>query len=206
MKLLNNRNGQDKEQKLAVFRAKCAEMITRQYGDAEKWMIRFNPERQTEVAQSLEKVFRDNRTPSLVRFSYAYGEDKVQTWLSIQLSTIIMTEGEKTNTGPDVVFKAAADILCEPEFKVLRPTDIMLFCVQFRTGRYGKVYGSLNAINICAALREFCQWRQSQLYKAEKERERAERELYDKTAITWRQYCEIKGLDPDDNPLKKISE
>lgn len=199
MKLIGNHRKPDKTEELA---RQCAVALRNRYGDGEKWAATFNPSRQAEVARNIPAVFSDTTTPSLVRSAYAFGRNKVETWLSLQLATIVAVEGERTTVTPESLMGIARDLLSVPDFRTLRPTDIMLFCVQFRTGQYGKIYGRLNTMDICAALREFCRWRQMQLDRAERERERQQRLEHEKTAITWEQYCAIKGLTPDDNPLK----
>lgn len=189
---------------LTTSKEGIAAAIIREFGTESDFLAKFNPDRQKTVALEAEMVFASQHIPSLVRCTYAYGESTMAGWISNQLRTIVSMLPNDKRMDVKELERIGYDILSDPQFRVLRLTEIMLFVSQFRTGRFGKVYGTLTTLDICTALREFCKFRDAELLKIEKQKERYEREQHDKTAITWEQFCDIKGLDPEDNPLKKI--
>lgn len=105
---------------------------------------------------------------------YCGCRDKMEVAQIIQLSDVVMAQ-----------------------FGYLKLTELMYFFVLFKSGRFGRFYGSVDALVIAAALREFERLRYETLDRIERERREEERcrqaEIDRAKAITWEQYLKMKN-------------
>lgn len=78
--------------------------------------------------------------------------------------------------------------------------EFVLFCSRYRSKRYGDFYGTVSPSHILAALNEFEREKRDDAGRAyeREEQQRREREAEEsrKNAITWEEYCRLKGKDP----------
>lgn len=177
-----------------------AAAIRDRWGCFEKFATVFNPGVQDALARNPHKVFASERIPTVSRSEAAYGYGNMLGWLTLQLSTLgeVMPEGKRMETG--MLRSVASDLLCNPAFRTLNVAEAMLFLKEFRMGLYGKAYGAVTGMDLNAALQQFCAKRRAAIDKIERERDREERERHDREAVTWEQYCAMKGIEAE-NPL-----
>lgn len=193
MKLVNGR----KTAAVAEKEPAWAAAIRDRWGGFEKFATVFNPGMQDALARNPRKAFANERVPSISRSEAAYGYGNMLGWLTLQLSTLgeVMPEGKRMETG--MLRSVASDLLCNPAFRTLNVAEAMLFLKEFRMGMFGKVYGALTGIDLNVALQQFCAKRRAAIDKIEREREREERERHDREAMTWEQYCAVKGIEAE---------
>lgn len=169
---------------------------------ANTFLATYNPDMQSAVAQAPMRVFADN-APALVQALHSYGRTTMVSWLTLQLARI--AQGFPADRRPNAyeLNLMSEDILNEPQFRTLKVTEIMLFLSQYRTGKFGKVYGYLNSINLCVALREFLEYKSDSMDRIESRKRQAEREKHEAEAITYEEYCRRTGL-PEQPIIKQF--
>ena len=87
------------------------------------------------------------------------------------------------------------------EFYYLKTSELMLFFHRFKTGRYGRFYGSVDPLIITTALRDFVAERAS-AYERHEQEERDKREQEEKkNAMTWEEFCMKNFGEIRPNPL-----
>lgn len=161
----------------------------------DKFMQIYNPDAQSIIAQDPAKAFTE-ASPVMATAIQVYGRTKMLTWLTLQLARVAKTVTADRRMSVDDIQMMAEDIVNDPAFRTLRIAEIMLFLAQYRAGRFGKVYGTLNSINLCVALRDFLTVRAEALDRLESKRRATEREMHDKEAITYEEYCRRAGIPP----------
>lgn len=117
----------------------------------------------------------------------------------------------------DTKAKMDADVLADlcqqiaAEHCGLTMIEFVLFCNRFRSKRYGDFYGSVSPSHILAALNKFedeKRFDQGEAYgrelAARLAREAEERE---QKAVTWEEYCRMKGKDPKSaSPFQQLAD
>lgn len=82
------------------------------------------------------------------------------------------------------------------EFYYLKVTELMLFFHRFKSGRYGRFYGSVDPIVITTALRDFLKERSDEIMRHEREQKERENAEYFKTAISYEEHLRRIGKEP----------
>ena len=89
------------------------------------------------------------------------------------------------------------------EFGYLKISELMLFFHWFKSGKFGRFYGSVDPLVITTSLRDFMKERVRVIEKYEQEqREKAEEESR-KRKISWEEYCKIEGRQGETHPLMR---
>ena len=92
------------------------------------------------------------------------------------------------------------------EFAHLKISELMLFFYWFKSGKFGRFYGSVDPLVITTSLREFMKERVMIIEKYEQEkREKAEEEAR-KNKMTWEEYCEKTGKVGTPHPFMRKPE
>ena len=182
-------------------------MITR-YGDRSGFLQKFNPDLQIKICRDKELCFFGD-APVLSEINMAYGEMTAAMWLVPQLYNLSEYCGVKDKLEGKSLEECASIIASE--FYYLKVSELMLFFYQFKSGKYGKMYGSVDPITIMTSLRTFLSERNHQLDLYEKMlQEQAYNESL-KNAITYEEYIARHGksenLDSDhlDNMASKVA-
>lgn len=159
-------------------------------------MQTFNPDQQTAFCQkrNLDRLFQ-GRAPSLNVVSLAFGEDCTDSWLMIQLDNLVEYSCQRERLTPRMIAETAA--LIRTEFGFLKVTEFMLFMLQMKTGRYGHMYGMMDGMRICDALRQFLEYRNGQLARLEQQarEEKAAREEKE-YRISYQEWKRLYGKQP----------
>lgn len=175
-------------------------MITR-YGDRTKFLTLFNPDLQMKVCKDTELCFFGD-APVLSELNMAYGEMTATMWLVPQLYNLSEYCGARDKLQGKPLEECASVIATE--FYYLKVSELMLFFHRFKSGRYGRFYGSIDPLIITTSLREFCRERNNAI--AEQERIERERKAEEdrKNAITYEEYVAKYGKSKcfKRNPLK----
>ena len=95
--------------------------------------------------------------PTLNDLRTAYGKQFAAAWLVPQIYDMSAFTGARNLTEKQQ--EQLADILAV-EARELKVTELMLFFYRFKTGRYGRFYGSVDPMVVTTALQDFLRERQ----------------------------------------------
>lgn len=164
-------------------------MITR-YGDRTKFLALFNPELQMKVCKDATLCFFGD-APVLSELNMTYGEMTATMWLVPQLYDLSEYCGCKDKLQGKQLEECASVIATE--FYFLKVAELMLFFYRFKSGKYGRFYGSVDPLVITTSLRSFLVERNNAIEEQERiERERKSEEER-KNAITYDEYVSKYG-------------
>ncbi len=137
--------------------------------------------------------------PTLEMLKRAYGNNAAAYWLIPQLNNLSEFCGQKDKlTG--IPLEETAWMISN-EFFYMKVSEIMLFFYRFKSGRYGRFYGSIDPLIIMTALKEFANERIMAYNRREQKlRERQEEESR-KNAISWEEYCKRNGIEGRKSPF-----
>ena len=176
----------------------------------EKWgsttiqlLTRFNPEVQRYCAANIDRCFTGD-VPTLYEVQKCYSPEAVDSWLDAQLSNLVTfcgVKGKDEFTNSDFV-NAVTSVIAD-NFGYLKLSELMLFFQQFKAGKYGRFYGSIDPMVITEALQGFLEFRAERIAVIEREKriaeskkqdeERAERERNGEL-MTYEEWKEISWL------------
>ena len=161
-------------------------------GDIEKFMLRFNPE----IQKKLLKVGAGHvecmsyNYPTLEQSATIWGDEGIQLWILVQLEDLNNFCGVKDKMTPAQLKDLSAIILYQ--YGVMKISEFALFLINFKSGKYGQFYGSVDPLIITNALNEFMTDRVVEFQISERKQEMLENERkraeWKKTAITYEQY------------------
>lgn len=123
--------------------------------------------------------------PSLAQLK-VFGENTPCLWLIPQLVNLSEFCGarDKLTEGQ---LEDLAYIIAQ-KFYFLKISELMLFFFRFKSGQYGRFYGTVDPLIIIQALQEFIKERGRTIDAYERERLRQEYEKATAEAITWEEY------------------
>lgn len=142
---------------------------------------------------------------SLVQLDKYFKPGASEYWIRIQLIDLFMVLGAFEST-TSYQFKAIASRI-RNEYFHLTPAELTRYFYEFSLGDYGKLYvgRTVNPQDVLIGLKEYV-WRLNQArvdYDSEKLEGKRRKELEEakKNAVSWEEYCRLKGKDPTKNPL-----
>lgn len=141
---------------------------------AEALLSRFNPDVQRYCASNVERCFTGD-TPTILEVRSAYSAATVDSWLDIQLADLVRFCGVKGKAEFAQIIDPVIQVISD-NFGFLKLSELMLFFQQFKAGRYGRFYGSVDPMVITGALQQFLEFRSERLALIERARRRADQE------------------------------
>ena len=168
--------------------------IKEKFGDRDKFLLTFNPSKQSDYFnRGVLKCF-SGAAPSLTRTKVTYGLDVAKLWLNIQLTDLsVFTAIQEKPTADQI--NMISDVIIA-NFGYLKVTELMVFFLKFKAGEYGKFFGVIDGLVITEALHKFMDFRKQMIEKAERielERQREERHMHqEQNAISREEYEELK--------------
>ena len=159
--------------------------------EAVRLLTTYNPSEQVKFARFPERCVCGS-APTLAKIKAEYGEEVMVKWLVIELNDYNNFVGVKEeNKNSLEVMKEVAQMIYNRYYH-LKLSEVMLFFQRLKYGDYGEMYGSVDAVRILRAFKNFMYDRNRIIDKvAQEEREKAEAESR-KNAITRAQWEEIK--------------
>lgn len=146
----------------------------------------FNPKQQMQmVSDSDDCIFGDYKT--LAQLKSELGKNTPVAWLVPQLLNLSEFCGCKGKLSEDQLEECAFTIATE--FYFLKVSELMLFFHKFKSGKYGKFYGSVDPMVITTSLRTFIGERNQRIQDKQNEEAALKREEDAKHCITWEEYC-----------------
>lgn len=176
-------------------------MIRVRYGDRARFLNQFSPDLQMRICKDSDLCFFGD-APVLSELNMAYGEMTATMWLIPQLYNLSEYCGCKEKLQGKPMEECASVIATE--FYFLKVSELMLFFHRFKSGRYGKFYGSVDPLVITTSLREFLKERAMEYERHN--REEQEQKDDSSNAVTWEEYCMKHYGEIRPNPLKKGAE
>lgn len=163
------------------------------YGSAVEFAKTFNPDLQKACAGNLERTFTGD-APTIGLLKATYTEKQVQAWIMAQLVNLNSFSGSKNKMEPQQMLMLSDIILTD--YHYLKASELLLFFYQFKAGKFGELYGSVDPLRVSNALIEFAAYRRAELFKIEsklaevKAAENEEKRL--KSAVTYEEYLSRK--------------
>ena len=165
-------------------------LLYSRFGDRNSFLAKCNPDVQTIFARHPDRCYFGDY-PTLSEINGAYGKTMAAQWLTTHLTNLSEFSGAKDVTVDQL--NELSRIIAQ-EYHWLKVTELLLFFYKFKTGCYGRFYGSVDPLVITTALREFVRDRNSAHIRHEQEererKEAEERKLH--PPITWEQWQKIK--------------
>lgn len=163
------------------------------FGDAKKFAETFNPDLQKHCAANIERSLTGD-APTINQLLDSYKDEQVRMWIMIQLEDLNIFAGTKNKMNPRQMMMICDIFLTE--YYYLKASEILLFFFQFKSGKYGELYGSVDPLRITSALVEFASYRGAEFFKIDsklREEEREKKRLeHSKTAITREEHLRRK--------------
>jgi hypothetical protein len=89
------------------------------------------------------------------------------------------------------------------QFYYLKISELMLFFFRFKSGQYGRFYGTVDPLIIVSALRDFCKERGSIIDRHDQQEKQRLREQAAADAVTWEEYREKYAVTNETNPFER---
>ncbi len=163
--------------RVAVAQTKV--VILSKYGDRNQFLSRVNPSAQIPFARVPEKAVTGDY-PTLMDINGAYGKDFDVEWLVVQVNDMATFTGARNLSEYQQEQLARTIAVAYPGLKI---TELLLFFHRFKTGRYGRFYGSVDPMVVTTALRDFI-----------RERDGLRDAVSGTEAEQWQQWAEVKAL------------
>lgn len=164
----------------------ASQKMMSKYGNRSSFLAKFNPDSQRIVCRDEDNcIFGDY--PTIVTLNNVYGQNTAFAWLVPQLYNLSEFCGcrDKLQGKP---LEECADVIAR-EFYYLKVSELMLFFQRFKTGRYGRFYGSVDPLVITTSLREFVKDRNIALSRKEQEDRMQRLMSQEKDSMSWEEYC-----------------
>lgn len=178
--------------------ALCEKMVAR-YGNRDEMLQLFNPSVQMQICSSPDACYFGD-FPVLSQLT-AYGSNTPTIWLIPQLVNLSEYCGAKDKLNIRQLEELASVIATE--FYFLKVSEIMLFLHRFKSGKYGRMYGTVDPMIITTSLREFVRERAAAIDRHEQEIKRQEREKASQEAVTWEEYRAAHPVTNETNPFER---
>jgi len=176
-------------------------MIVKRYGDRAAFLAEFNPDVQIKICTDEELCYFGD-APTLASLNLAYGKMTAAMWLVPQLYNLSEFCGCKNKLEGKALEECAS--LIAMQYHWLKVSELMLFFVRFKLGRYSVFYGSVDPLVITTSLRSFLKERNLAYERRENAIRNEEIEESKKRSITWEEYCEKEGREGEMSPIDKL--
>lgn len=167
--------------------------MVKRYGDRQQFMLTFTCDHEREYCRHAERCVL-GKAPTLNQVNAAYGSNTSTAWLVPLLYDVSEFCGCKDKLTKRQLEELAYIITVG--YGYLKVTEVMLYCWWFKSGRYGRFYGSVDPMVITTTLRDFIRDRNALIVREEGETEAARQEEWKAKAITydeWRAKHEKAG-------------
>lgn len=149
-----------------------------------------NPNKQVKAAQNLYDSIMGNH-PTLTDINIAYNDAQCKNaaakWLSVHIGDLSKFTGAKNIDANQQ--RELARIIASA-YGYLKVTELLLFFYFFKTGRYGRFYGSVDPMVITCALRDFIKERNVFIDQYERDQHNLQYELNKRNIMTHEQWLE----------------
>ena len=156
-----------------------------------KILDHYNPDTLAEKQMDSEACFFGDH-PTLAQLKAKFGTGYPTAWLMAHLHDLSEFCGCREKLSGHALQQCASTI--SMEFYWLKVTELMLFFHQFKSGKYGRFYGSVDPLVITTSLREFLNDRGVAYEKHYREEEERKASMQPKRGVSWEEYCRRNGI------------
>lgn len=161
------------------------------YGNAKQFLETFTPELQSYAAREWVRAYT-GAAPALETVAAGYGRQTAEVWICMELENLNLFAGVKEKMSVARQKELAGIILVE--YAHLKVSELLLFFHRLKCGRYGRFYGSVDALFITSALLQFMTERHADLARIANQREEAQKANNTaSTGITYQEYLSRKA-------------
>lgn len=130
--------------------------------------------------------------PTIAQLGAEFDRKFPAAWMMAHLHDLSEFCGCKEKLSGHALQQCASTI--SMEFYWLKVTELMLFFHQFKSGKYGRFYGSVDPLVITTSLREFLNDRGVAYEKHYCEEEERKASMQPKRGVSWEEYCRRNGI------------
>lgn len=164
--------------------------MQQRYGTATDFLRLFSPDLQLVAARNPERAYFGT-APRLDTVAWGYSPEVATVWICIEVENVNNFAGVKEKMSLARQQELAHLILTE--YPRLRVTELLLFFHRLKCGRYGRFYGTVDALFITTALVQFMEERRTETARYKTERQRKEQTSPASSGgITYQEYLEWK--------------
>lgn len=163
-------------------------LVIQRFGSEDDFMLKVNPSTQTAFGEKPKSAIMGDY-PTLNDIDTAYGKGFATEWLVVQIDNLSMHTGARNLTKEQQLELAR---VLSVEYRHLKVTEMLLFFHRFKTGRYGRFYGSVDPMVIACALRDFIDERNTLIDQYDQEQRQIEAEKGREDTITYEEWQRIK--------------
>ena len=171
--------------------------LLNKYPDPAQFILDYNPDLQFKLVRcnaTHSELALNDSIPSLGLLSSTYGDETPIEWLKIQFGSL--------NDFAEVSTKIAKEQLSElseiflSEYYYINAAEICFFIARFKSGKYGRFYGSIDPLKITSAMLDYISERRKDIDRHEREQYRIQREKEieerGNNRISYAEYQELK--------------
>ncbi len=160
----------------------------------------YNPDGQTQLCCNAQDCWFGNH-PTLSFLDETYHKPVGEAWLIPQLANLSEYTGIKEKLTKSQIKDCA--FVIRSNYGYLKISEFMLFCHRFKAGMYGDFYGVVSPLTITTALRQFLNDRAVVIDHHEQEKRESELKEQKKGAVSYEEYCHMRGITSASSPLAK---
>lgn len=137
-------------------------------------------------------------SPTLAVMNSTFGIGTAETIIAAKLCALNQYTNAKVKITPAQADAMATSLVADPTLQGLKGDVLALFFERLKTGAFGELYNIVDAVSICAKLRQFhreCEAKRK-VWAESEEREETYRRLdeHRKNTITFKEFKRRKGL------------
>lgn len=161
--------------------------VLQKYGqDGLAVLEQYNPDSIFRKQMTADECFF-GKYPTLGGLRAQYDSRFPSAWLMAHLYDLSEYCGCKDKLEGKALQQCASVIASE--FSYLKISELMLFFHRFKSGRYGRFYGSVDPLVITTSIRDFIRERAVEYERRNIEEERRKEDERRKEAVSWEDYC-----------------
>ena len=153
----------------------------------------FSPDYQFKICNDADSCYFGNY-PTLAKLQTEYGKNAAMAFIIPHLQDLATYCGCSAKLDEKQYTECA--FVISAEFYYLKITELMLFCHRFKSGRYGRFYGSVDPMVITTSLRDFLKERatayRNHINEEEERREMEHRKKH--PPMCYPEWVEIKTI------------
>ena len=130
------------------------------YGDARAFINLFDPSLQAVAARHPDRAYLGH-APCLGTIAGGYGEAVAEVWICLQIEDVNHFAGARVKM--TVARKRALAATLLAEYPSLKASELLLFFYRLKCGKYGRFYGTVDALTITTSLLQFMDERKREL-------------------------------------------
>lgn len=203
IELMNNRSDSTATQTLSQRPLTGVEGIMEAFPSEDGFLKceRYNPDGQTRLCCNVRDCWFGGH-PTLCQLDEAYHKPVGEAWLIPQLANISEYAGTKDKLTKAQIMECA--FVIRTTYGYLKVSKFMLFCHRFKAGFYGDFFGAVSPLTITTALRQFLDDRAVAIEHHEQEKREAQLEEEKKSAVSYEEYCRMRGITASTSPIGQI--